>query len=70
MRTTAAFTLSRGIARTRSEVLSEKLDFDCAEPEREAACRFEARSWLRNGTSEAEVIDAAFLGLRRREVCV
>ncbi|CAM4483904.1 MULTISPECIES: hypothetical protein [Myxococcus] len=60
--------MSRGVARTRSEVLSEELDFDCAE--REAACRFKARYRLRNGTSEAEVIDAAFLGLRRREVCV
>lgn len=65
-----AFTLSPGIARTRLEVLSEKLDFDCAEAEREAACRFEARYRLRNGKSEAEVIDAAFLGLRMCEVCV
>ncbi|MFY2563651.1 hypothetical protein ACN469_39015 [Corallococcus terminator] len=69
-RTPAAFTLSPGLARTRSEVLSEKLDFDCAEAEREAACRFEARYQLRNGTSEAEVIDAAFLGLRTHEVSV
>ncbi|WP_240359321.1 hypothetical protein [Pyxidicoccus trucidator] len=69
-RTPAAFTLSSGTARTRSEVLGEKLDFDCAEAEREAACRFEARYRLRNGTSEAEVIDAAFLGLRTREVSV
>lgn len=66
----AAFTLSPGLSRTRSEVLSEKLDFDCAEAEHEAACRFEARYRLHNGTSEAEVIDAAFLGLRTREVSV
>ncbi|MFP2924039.1 hypothetical protein ACLESO_02240 [Pyxidicoccus sp. 3LG] len=69
-RTPAAFTLSPGSARTRTEVLGEKLDFDCVEAEREAACRFEARYRLRNGTSEAEVIDAAFLGLRTREVSV
>ncbi|WP_240356472.1 hypothetical protein [Myxococcus eversor] len=69
-RTPAAFTLSPGLARTRSEVLGEKLDFDCAEAEREAACRFEARYRLRNGTSEVEVIDAAFLGLRTHEVSV
>jgi hypothetical protein len=69
-RTPAVFTLSSGTMRTRSEVLGEKLNFDCAEAEREAACRFEARYRLRNGTSEAEVIDAAFLGLRTREVSV
>lgn len=69
-RTPATFTLSSGTARTRSEVLSEKLDFDCAEAEQEAVCHFEARYRLRNGTSEAEVIDAAFLGLRTREVSV
>jgi|SRR5215217_5721705 len=69
-RTPAAFTLSPGPVRTRSEVLSEMLDFDCAEAEREAACRFEARYRLRNATSEAEVIDAAFLGLRTSEVSV
>ncbi|RKH64309.1 hypothetical protein D7W81_18910 [Corallococcus aberystwythensis] len=51
-------------------MLSEKLTFDCAEAEQEAACRFEARYRLRNGTSEAEVIDAAFLGVRTREVSV
>ncbi|NMO16633.1 hypothetical protein HPC49_20480 [Pyxidicoccus fallax] len=51
-------------------MLGERLDFDCAEAEREAACRFEARYRLRNGTSEAEVIDAAFLGLRTHEVSV
>ncbi|NVJ19708.1 hypothetical protein HUW62_00465 [Myxococcus sp. AM011] len=51
-------------------MLGEKLDFDCAEAEREAACRFEARYRLRNGTSEVEVIDAAFLGLRTHEVSV
>ncbi|RKG68336.1 hypothetical protein D7V80_12995 [Corallococcus sp. CA054B] len=51
-------------------MLSEKLDFDCVEAEQEAVCRFEARYRLRNGTSEAEVIDAAFLGLRTREVRV
>ncbi|WP_244237678.1 hypothetical protein [Corallococcus llansteffanensis] len=66
----ATFTLSSGTARTRSEVLSEKLDFDCAEAEHEAVCHFEARYRLRNGTTEAEVIDAAFLGLRTREVSV
>ncbi|MFP2895412.1 hypothetical protein [Corallococcus sp. 4LFB] len=64
------FTLSSGTARTRTEVLSEKLDFDCAEAEQEAVCRFEARYRLRNGTPEAEVIDAAFLGARTREVRV
>ncbi|WP_253899555.1 hypothetical protein [Corallococcus carmarthensis] len=69
-RTPATFTLSPGTARTRSEVLSEKLDFDCAEAEQEAVCRFEARYRLRNGTAEAEVIDASFLGLRTREVSV
>ncbi|GMU06716.1 hypothetical protein ASNO1_29690 [Corallococcus caeni] len=69
-RTPATLTLSSGTARTRSEVLSEKLDFDCAEAEQEAVCRFEARYRLRNGTSEAEVIDAAFLGVRTREVRV
>ncbi|WP_338263276.1 hypothetical protein [Corallococcus caeni] len=69
-RTPATLTLSSGTARTRSEVLSEKLDFDCAEAEQEAVCRFEARYWLRNGTSEAEVIDAAFLGVRTHEVRV
>ncbi|RKG96861.1 hypothetical protein D7V97_35085 [Corallococcus sp. CA053C] len=51
-------------------MLSEKLDFDCAEVEHEAVCHFEARYRLRNGTPEAEVIDAAFLGLRTREVSV
>ncbi|NPC69895.1 hypothetical protein HPP05_09050 [Corallococcus exiguus] len=51
-------------------MLSEKLDFDCAEVEHEAVCRFEARYRLRNGTAEAEVIDAAFLGVRTREVSV
>lgn len=66
----AAFTLSSGTARTRSEVLGEELSFDCSGAEREEACRFEARYRLRNGTSEAEVIDAAFLGLRVREVSV
>ncbi|NRD62547.1 hypothetical protein HRD49_12405 [Corallococcus exiguus] len=69
-RTPATFTLSPGTASTRTEVLSEKLDFDCAEAEQEAVCRFEARYQLRNGTPEAEVIDAAFLGLRTREVRV
>ncbi|KFE69638.1 hypothetical protein DB31_6613 [Hyalangium minutum] len=69
-RTPAAFTLSPGTARTRSEVLGEELSFDCLEAEREEACRFEARYRLRNGTSEAEVIDAAFLGIRVREVSV
>ncbi|WP_253896011.1 hypothetical protein [Corallococcus exercitus] len=69
-RTPATLTLSSGTARTRSEVLSEKLDFDCAEAEQEAVCRFEARYRLRNGTSEAEVIDAAFLGVRTHEVRV
>ncbi|MCY1044554.1 hypothetical protein OV208_24770 [Corallococcus sp. bb12-1] len=69
-RTPATFTLSSGTARTRSEVLSEKLDFDCAEAEQEAVCHFEARYRLRNGTPEAEVVDAAFLGLRTREVSV
>jgi hypothetical protein len=44
-RTPAAFTLSQETARTRSEVLGEKLYFDCAGAEREAACRFEAFSW-------------------------
>ncbi|MBN8233188.1 hypothetical protein JYK02_37310 [Corallococcus macrosporus] len=51
-------------------MLSETLDFDCAEAEQEAVCRFEARYRLRNGTSKAEVIDAAFLGVRTREVRV
>ncbi|RKG89836.1 hypothetical protein D7W82_06010 [Corallococcus sp. CA049B] len=69
-RTPATFTLSSGTARTRSEVLSEKLDFDCSEAEQEAVCRFEARYRLRNGTAEAEVIDAAFLGRRTHEVRV
>ena len=69
-RTPAAFTLSPGTARTRSEVLGEELSFDCSGAEREEACRFEARYRLRNGTSEAEVIDAAFLGIRVREVSV
>lgn len=69
-RTPAAFTLSPGTARTRTEVLGEELSFDCSEAEREEACRFEARYRLRNGTSEAEVIDAAFLGVRVREVSV
>ncbi|WP_249351174.1 hypothetical protein [Corallococcus exiguus] len=69
-RTPATFTLSPGTASTRTEVLSEKLDFDCAEAEQEAVCRFEARYQLRNGTPEAEVIDAAFLGLRTHEVRV
>ncbi|MDY7230997.1 hypothetical protein [Hyalangium rubrum] len=66
----AAFTLSPGTARTRSEVLGEELSFDCSGAEREEACRFEARYRLRNGTSEAEVIDAAFLGIRVSEVRV
>lgn len=69
-RTPSAFTLSSGSARTRSEVLGEELSFDCSEAEREEACRFEARYRLRNRTSEAEVIDAAFLGIRVREVSV
>lgn len=69
-RTPTAFTLSPGSARTRSEVLGEELSFDCSEAEREESCRFEARYRLRNGTSEAEVIDAAFLGIRVREVSV
>jgi len=69
-RTPAAFTLSPGTARTRSEVLGEKLSFDCSGAEREEACRFEARYRLRNGTSEAEVIDASFLSIRVREVGV
>ncbi|WP_244981863.1 hypothetical protein [Corallococcus exercitus] len=69
-RTPATLTLSSGTARTRTEVLSEKLDFDCSEAEQEAVCRFEARYQLRNGTSETEVIDAAFLGVRTREVRV
>ncbi|SEU28440.1 hypothetical protein [Stigmatella erecta] len=69
-RTPAAFTLSQGGARTRSEVLGEELSFDCSEAEREEACHFEARYRLRNGTSEVEVIDAAFLGIRVSEVRV
>ncbi|WP_244219430.1 hypothetical protein [Corallococcus interemptor] len=69
-RTPAALTLSSGTARTRTEVLSEQLDFDCAEEAQEAVCCFEARYRLRNGTSEAEVIDAAFLGVRTQEVRV
>jgi hypothetical protein len=66
----AAFTLSSGRARTRSEVLGEELSFDCSRAEREASCRFEARYRLRNSTSETEVIDAAFLGIRVHEVSV
>ncbi|WP_245768869.1 hypothetical protein [Stigmatella aurantiaca] len=69
-RAPSAFTLSPGSARTRSEVLGEELSFDCSGAEREEACRFEARYRLRNSTSEAEVIDAAFLGIRVREVSV
>ncbi|WP_375754510.1 hypothetical protein [Corallococcus exercitus] len=69
-RTPATLTLSSGTALTRTEVLGEELDFDCTEAEQEAVCRFEARYRLRNGTSEAEVIDAAFLGARTREVSV
>jgi hypothetical protein len=69
-RTPAVFTLSPGTTRTRSEVVGEKLDFDCAKAEREATCRFEARYRLRNPTTEAEAIDAAFLGLRTSEVSV
>jgi hypothetical protein len=51
-------------------VLGEELSFDCSGAEREEACGFEARYQLRNGTSEAEVIDAAFLGIRVSEVRV
>ncbi|WP_225410255.1 hypothetical protein [Stigmatella hybrida] len=69
-RTPSAFALSPGSARTRSEVLGEELSFDCSGAEREEACRFEARYRLRNSTSEAEVIDAAFLGIRVSEVSV
>ncbi|WP_224362910.1 hypothetical protein [Hyalangium versicolor] len=69
-RSPAAFTLSSGGAHTRSEVLGEELSFDCSGAEREEACRFEARYRLRNGTSETEVIDAAFLGIRVGEVSV
>jgi hypothetical protein len=69
-RSPAAFTLSSGTARTRTEVLDETLRFDCAREEREAACRFEARYRLLNAGTEAEVIDAAFLGIRTREVSV
>jgi len=69
-RTPAAFTLSPGTARTRSEVRGEELSFDCSGVEREPACRFEARYRLRNGTSEAEVIDAGFLAIRASEVSV
>jgi len=69
-RSPAAFTLSSGTARTRTQVLGETLRFDCDAVEREAACRFEARYRLLNAGPEAEVIDAAFLGIRTREVRV